>query len=84
VVVAVVVLANFVLAEAAYDNRLNTTQIIIRIGPITNSILCVVSFAFTPLVKRFTGGALALHTLVSLLPISAIFVDVLLIGGGFP
>jgi hypothetical protein len=84
VVVAVVLLANFVLAEAAYDNRLNPTQILIRIGPITNGVLCAVSFAFTPLVKRFTRGPLALHILASLLPIAAMFADVLLIGGGFP
>jgi len=84
VVVAAVILANVVLAEAADRHWLSPTRILTRIGPITNSLLCVISFALTPLVKRLTGGPLALHILVSLLPIAAIFADVFLIGNAFP
>ena len=74
------VLANFVLVtEAATDKSWGALQIMILIGPITNGVLCAVSFAFTPLVKRFTGGALTLHILASLLPLAAIFADGLLI-----
>ena len=83
VVVAVVLLANYLLAEAAFRNRSDIPRIVSRIGPIINSVLCAISFAFTPLVKRFIRGPLTLHILVSLLPIAAIFADILLIGAAF-
>jgi hypothetical protein len=83
-VVALVLLANFGLAEAAVNNRSDIPRILSQIGPIVNSVLCAISFASTPLVKRFTRSPLTLHVLVSLLPIAAIFADVVLIGDAMP
>jgi hypothetical protein len=84
VVVAVVLLANYLLAEAAFNNISDMPRIVRRIGPIMNSVLCAISFACTPLVRRFTRGPFTPHVLVSLLPIAAIFADVVLISDAFP
>jgi hypothetical protein len=75
-----VLLANFVLVTgAATDEGWVALRIMLVYAPLTNAVLCAVSFACTPLVKRFTGGALTLHIGASVLPLAATVVDALII-----
>ncbi|MCX5661364.1 MAG: hypothetical protein NTW19_16915 [Planctomycetota bacterium] len=80
VVVGVVLVANLVLlAVAAKDRSWGALHIMLIEVPITNGILCVVSFGLTLLVKLCTRGTVELLIVASFVPIGAIFVDAALI-----
>ncbi|MEA2707510.1 MAG: hypothetical protein QOF78_111 [Phycisphaerales bacterium] len=80
VVAASVAFLNFLLVgDALNDRGAHALHIVFVVGPITNGILCVASFACTPLARRHAGGAVVPHMLASIAPVLAIFVDGLVV-----